>query len=320
MTIEHFKKIKDLIQEAERSGLLFKARNLTGFSGETMIGTLQGIAKYQASIGAGCYLEIGVFQGLSLLSVASVLDGAIVYGVDNFSQVDSQRLNQSIISERARDNNLSNFTLINSDYEDALESLESHLGDSKIGIYFIDGPHDYRSQLVCLQLAKPYLSDLSVIVVDDCNYRHVRLANRDFLIANPEFKLLFESYTKCHPANMDKHSVSERGARKGWWNGVNIIVHDPNNELNQMVPETLRDRQLYENEHIVHSAKYGFGAPEAVFFLQSLMSFRLFRALNQLVKMCFKFRRINKQLLGCYDSMNTYSENLTEGNFNSRIQ
>jgi len=320
MAIEHFKKIKDLIQEAERSGLLHKPRNLTGFSGEKLIGTLQRLAKYQTSMGAGCYLEIGVFQGLSLLSVASVLDGAIAYGVDNFSQVDPGRLNESIIAEMARDNSLTNFKLINSDYEDALESLEGYIGNSKIAIYFVDGPHDYRSQLVCLQLAKPYLSNFSIIVVDDCNYRHVRLANRDFLVANPEFKLLFESYTKCHPANMDRSSDCEIEARKGWWNGVNIIVHDPKNELDRMVPETLRDRRLYENDHVVHGAKYGCLAPEAVSCFESIMSFRLLSALRQLVKMGIKVRSINKQFRGSYESMNVYSENLPGGHFNARVQ
>ena len=30
-------------------------------------------------------------------------------------------------------------------------------------------------------------SGKAVIVIDDCNYRHVRQANRDFLIAHPEY-------------------------------------------------------------------------------------------------------------------------------------
>lgn len=107
-----------------------------------------------------------------MLSVASVLDEATAYGIENFSQFDPQESNRHTISKRASDNNLSNFVLINFDYEDALQNLDDHLGESKIGTYFIDGPHNYRSQLVCLLLAKPYLSNLSVIVIDDCNYRH----------------------------------------------------------------------------------------------------------------------------------------------------
>jgi hypothetical protein len=209
--------------------------------------------------------------------------------------------------------------VINSDYEDALENLEKHIGDPKIGAYFVDGPHDYRSQLICLNLAKPYLSDCSIIVVDDCNYRHVRLANRDFLLANPDYKLLFEAYTDCHPGNMDKDAEQE--ARKGWWNGVNIIiVHDPNNILNVMLPETHRDRQLYENEHIVHSAKYGELAPEAVSFLQSVLSLRLISAMKQVAKIFPKLLNNSAKYRDRYLSMNTYSEQLSKRNCNKALE
>lgn len=320
MSLECFEKLRELVQEAEESGLLTEARELTGFSGNKLIGTLQRIAKYQESTGAGHYLEIGVFQGLTLISVANVLDGAPVFGIDNFAQFDPDHNNQNIIKKRAKVNNLENIHLINMDYEDALDNLTECTGDEslKIGTYFIDGPHDYRSQLLCLQLAKPYLSDSSVIVIDDCNYRHVRLANSDFLRVNPEFKMLFEAYTQCHPGNME--SGEEEEARKGWWNGVNIIVRDPDGVLDPVVPETIRDRSLYENEHIVHSAKYGFLAPEAVSFISSLMSFRLPGALKDVVRIGRKIRRADKQNIGRYVSINTFSKQLPQSHFNPALR
>ncbi|MBK7410887.1 MAG: class I SAM-dependent methyltransferase [Saprospirales bacterium] len=48
-------------------------------------------------------------------------------------------------------------TVINQDYEDALENLKTHIGEKKVGLFFIDGPHDYRSQLMCLLLIQPFL-------------------------------------------------------------------------------------------------------------------------------------------------------------------
>jgi hypothetical protein len=306
MSIDHFKALKNLILESEKSGVLFKGKKLSGFSGETLMGTLQRIAAYQESAGAGCYLEIGVFQGLTLLSVAGVLKTTKAYGIDNFSHHDKQGLNQSKVHDSAAANDLKNYVLINSDYEDALENLGKHIGDSKVGTFFIDGPHDYRSQLMCLELAIPFLSNLAVIIIDDSNYRHVRLANRDFLVTHPEFKLLYESYTECHPANMD--AATEAVARKGWWDGVNIIVHDPENQLASLMPDTIRSRDLYENDHYVHCARYGFLAPEAVFFIQALMSFRLIRAAKEIVKMIRKLRVVNRSELGAYDRMNTYSK------------
>ena len=198
MEINHFNEIKKIIDKSEDIGLEKKAKDLSGFSGEKLIGTLQRLMQYHNFLNSGCYLEIGVFQGLTLLSVASVIKGN-VYGIDNFSQFDQHNENYNLVIERAKSNDLTNINIINCDYEDALENLNSYIGDQKIGVYFIDGPHDYRSQLVCLQLAKFYLSKYAVIIVDDSNYEHVRLANRDFLLANPEFKLLYEAYTDCQP-------------------------------------------------------------------------------------------------------------------------
>ena len=93
---------------------------------------------------------------------------------------DPEKKNLSIVEERLTKLQLDNAFIINNDYEDALENLRHTIGDKKIGVYFIDGPHDYRSQLMCLELALPYLHEQAVIIVDDSNYRNVRQANRDF--------------------------------------------------------------------------------------------------------------------------------------------
>lgn len=317
MTSEHISHIANLISEAEEHGLLKECQDLSGYSGLKLIGTLQRLAKLQESAGAGHYLEVGVYQGLTLVSVAACLKEMTAYGIDNFSQFDPDGVNQGIVEQRASVNSIQKIDLINLDFEDALETLGEHIGDHKIGTYFIDGPHDYRSQLMCLLLAKPFLSERSIIVIDDCNYRHVRLANRDFLLSHPEYKLLFESYTRCHPANMTAEEVAQ--ARLGWWNGVNIIVHDPENEIATMFPSTQRDRTLFENEHLVHTSRYAEIAPEVISFAQSLFSFRLINAAKCTVKIFRKKRNVEGGMKGRYKSANTYSEQLPQSRFNPKV-
>lgn len=316
--LEHFCRVRELIEEADKHGALHNMQGLTGFSGEKLVGMLQRLARYQHLTNGGCYLEVGVFQGLTLISVASVLGDSSAYGIDNFAQFDPQKENQKIIQERMELNNVRNAVLINQDYEDALENLGRFIGDQKVGVYFFDGPHDYRSQLMGLQLAKRYLGDRGIIVIDDCNYRHVRLANRDFLVANPEFKLLFDAYTKSHPKNMT--STEQDEVRKGWWNGINVIVKDPDMILDPIYPPTLRDRTLYENEHLLHTNKYGVVAPEAVSFVTSILGGRFIRAGRQLIRIISKVRGAKDGLLGQYSSMNTFSESLTADNWNPTIK
>jgi hypothetical protein len=68
------------------------------------------------------------------------------------------------------------------DFEKAFEYLLKK--KIKIGVLYIDGPHDYRSQLISLEKYKKLLSINSVIIVDDANYYHVRKATQDFLNNN----------------------------------------------------------------------------------------------------------------------------------------
>ena len=108
-------------------------------------------------------------------------------------------------------------------------------------------------------------------------------------------------------------------ATQGWWNGVNIIVHDPADVLARSVPATNRDRYLFENEHHVHAAKFGAIAPDAVFFVQSILAFKLHRAIAQIFKMGMKLRKMERSKLGVYERMNTFSRELPQRRFNSKI-
>jgi hypothetical protein len=297
---------KAAIETAITEGLLKEETGvLTGYSGEKLVGCLQRLSDVAIS-DETCYLEVGVFQGLTLLSVAKAVPNNQVFGIDNFAFFDREGKNYTIVKNRQKELKLENVNLINEDYEDALENLEKHIGEKKVAVYFIDGPHDYRSQLMCLELIKPYLAEHAVILVDDCNYLHVRQANRDFLVTNPSYKLLFESYTNVHPLNL---SESEREShKKGWWNGVNIIVHDPKNSLKSIFPPTHRNRTLYENDHSTHATKY----PEAIPYLLPFVN--LFGGI--VYKTAKKLKDKKNSLKGKFNAMNTFSENLPNESFN----
>ena len=290
---------------------------LSGYSGNMLMGSLQRLATLYERDPEACYLEVGVFQGLTLLSVANSCPKLSCYGIDNFSQFDPKGENLGIVNYRAEKLGISNKVLINEDYEDALEALDSHTNNRKVGLYFVDGPHDYRSQLMCLELALPYLHEEATIIIDDCNYRHVRQANRDFLVTHPEFKLVFEAYTKCHPGNMTPEE--EEKARKGWWNGVNIIAKDLNNRLPVMYPPTERSRTLYENEHIIHAAKHSELAPQALKVMQSfgeLNPVSLLKSIRHYYS-CLNQLKNKANLAERFSVTNTYSEELTSSRHNN---
>jgi len=288
--------VTQCIQASESDGsIMERTEVLSGYSGKKLYGTLQRLAK-EILTEDTCYLEVGVYQGLTLLSTAMVAPERTFIGIDNFAFFDPEGKNKGIVEARTQTLGLTNTKLVNMDYEDALEQLDKHLDGKKVGIYFIDGPHDYRSQLMCLQLIQPYLSDDAVILVDDSNYRHVRQANRDFLFTNPSFKLIFESYTPAHPMNL--RGEEKTAALEGWWDGINIIVKDSKDELERIYPPTLRSRTLYENEHLLQAAQY----PEQILLAwEVIKKFRLFSILNLI-------RKPSKIFTGRFKNANTYSE------------
>jgi hypothetical protein len=310
-----FVRLAGEIRQAHAYGLLTTAKDLGGYSGVKVVATLQRLARLQAERDGSCYLEVGVFQGLTLNSTALVLGSVPAYGVDNFSQFDSRGENRALVAKGIKRNGLKNVVLVDRDYEDALENLSTTLADRQIGTYFVDGPHDYRSQLMCLLLALPFLSPTSTIVVDDANYRHVRLATRDFLVTHPEWALLFEAYTRCHPMNMSE--TEHREARLGWWNGVHVLVRDSDHVLERSLPPTLRDRRLQEDEHTLQSAKYAVDAPalvEAWTGLRTLSPEALAKGVWRLVN-----HRPPSDLVGTHRTMNTFSDGLPEFRMNEAV-
>jgi Methyltransferase domain len=272
-----------------------------GFSGKKLLASLQRLAGLSCAENGTCYLEVGTYRGLTLLSVASANSSVPCYGIDNFAQHDHTGMNETLIRQRAAKFNITNANLIITDFEDALMNLDSHIGKKQVGCYLVDGPHDYRSQLVCLTLARKWLAPRSIIFIDDSNYEHVRQANKDFLLAFPEFKLLFEAYGPAHPDNLD--ADGQRKVRDGYWDGVNILVHDPENELEAIYPPTSTERTRYVNDHIVHSSPIAEAAPEALHFATAFSRpWRIPRAGFRLFK---KLR--NRSFDDRYRAANTYS-------------
>lgn len=302
------------LREADERGCISEVPGLTGYSGTSVVGALQRIASVQHARGEGDYLEVGVYQGRTLLSVAGAVPGLTAWGVDNFSQFDPGGKNKRTVLDRMRMLGIENARLLDEDYEDALHAEPTDGRPQKVGTYFVDGPHDYRSQLMCLLLARRVLSDQAVIIVDDANYDHVRLATADFLATDPSYRLLFEAYTPCHPGNMD--ATQRAQAEAGWWNGVNVIVKDSAGSLPAVAPACRRDRSLHVAGHLVHSARGAAAAVEAVHAIQYVKPLRPVRFAVAVARARRRLRAAGPGASPRFDTLNTFSDGLPAARFN----
>ncbi|MFB8788397.1 MAG: class I SAM-dependent methyltransferase [Potamolinea sp.] len=166
------------------------------------------------------YCEVGCFQGSTLISALLDHPNQMAYAVDNFSEFDPLGKNlEKLIKNLTTFNLEEQVCFSNQNFEQFFLELRRISTSDKIGVYFYDGAHDYRSQLLGLLLVKPFLAEKAVIIVDDSNWSAVQQANWDFIAAHPQCSLLLDL-----PTPQNGHGT--------FWNGIHVLSWDVNRKSN----------------------------------------------------------------------------------------
>jgi hypothetical protein len=159
------------------------------------------------------YLEVGTFQGKSLVSAMLGNPPRSTFACDNFSEFDVNSL--SITECNLRKYGLRNQVVFyDCDFRKIYDA--EHLPEP-LGFYFYDGAHDEESQYLGIKLAEPFLADEALVFVDDW-----RLASdsgsyaeagtmRAVAESTNTWQLMYEL-----PARMN-------GDRALWWNGLGVL-------------------------------------------------------------------------------------------------
>lgn len=104
-------------------------------------------------------------------------------------------------------------------------------------------------------------------------------------------------------------------ARAGWWNGVNILVHDPLHALERILPPTQRERDLYHNDRIVHSSNIAQSVPRAIRVAQLLDQKRWLRWLRESKWLYDEMSETRQHRSALFTETNTYSAGLPASRF-----
>lgn len=166
------------------------------------------------------YCEVGCCQGATLIGTLFDHPGQMAYAVDNFYEFDTSGEEFNKLIEHVSAFSLdSQVVVCNQEFEEFLFELREIETDSKIGVYFYNDTHDYRSQILGLLLVKPFLADKALIIVGNSNVSAAQQANWDFIAAHPQCQMLLDL-----PTPEDGHPT--------FWNGLQVLSWDIKRDYN----------------------------------------------------------------------------------------
>lgn len=158
------------------------------------------------------YLNVGVWQGFSLIAGIAGHPHKICIGLDNFSMWGGPR---EAFLERFEQWKGASHYFYEIDYKQYL--LNQH--QTPLGFYFYDGDHSYDHQLNGLKIAEPFFAKNCVIMVDDTNWEEPRQATYDFM----------KNSSNSYEVIMDQLTTSDLVAQRQsamhptYWNGLLLI-------------------------------------------------------------------------------------------------
>lgn len=160
------------------------------------------------------YLEIGTFQGKTLVSALVGNPVCPAYACDNFSEFAGVASLPLLEGNLARYGLSDRVTFLNADFRTV---LTRRVIGHPVGVYLYDGAHDEGSQYDGIALAEPILADEALVIVDD--WRHAPDSGsyaeagtrRAIADSHAQWEILFEL-----PARRN-------GDLAMWWNGVGVL-------------------------------------------------------------------------------------------------
>jgi len=143
------------------------------------------------------YCEVGPVQGITLVGALLNHRHSIAWTIGDFGTTnDPEGAFEALVNQLAQFGLADQVLLHNQTIASFFYELRSFEVTEKIGVYYYRGEIDYRSQLLGLTLAREFLADQALIIVDNSNQESVEQAIVDFILLNPECHSLLKLKTR----------------------------------------------------------------------------------------------------------------------------
>jgi predicted O-methyltransferase YrrM len=206
--------------------------DVEGMASVRKLRLLNALASRLPTDGSECYLEIGTFQGKSLIATLSGNGEVKAVACDNFSEWDNAaepRNARALRANLARHGMADRVRFFDVDFRDLLSSWTTH-ELRPVGLYFFDGPHDEESQYAGIALAEPILADHALVVVDD--WRHA--ADSGSRAEEGTRRAISQSQNMWEI--MRVLPARRNGDRDLWWNGLGILQFERRSQVSAFPP------------------------------------------------------------------------------------
>ncbi len=178
------------------------------------------------------YCEICTEPNLNLIDILTDQLEVMAYSVVNSNALENSSPIESFWEKALAADLAERVMLCQQSPSDFFKDLRSIESEDKVGLLFYDDALDYRSQLLTLLLAQPFLADQSLIIVNQGHWSAAQQASLDFMQIHPQCQLLFEGTSDADLPD---------------WNGLQIFIWDA------QVSSDRSDLKSTCSEELVHS-------------------------------------------------------------------
>lgn len=173
--------------------------------------------------GDECYLEVGTYQGKSLIAALVGNINRMAVACDNFSEFTASATESvSILQKNLASYGLSeSVRFYNEDFLTLFEKWQTYKLPP-VGVYFYDGAHDELSQYEAIRAVEPILANEALVIIDDWRYAedsgsYAEAATRRAIAESPNtWRIQW-----VLPARYN-------GDLAMWWNGVVVLLFSRN--------------------------------------------------------------------------------------------
>lgn len=147
------------------------------------------------------YCQMGCSEGATLIGALLNQANKEAFAVANLYDTESSDLRLATLTNNLVHFNLENQVMFfNQDFLEFFLELRDVIPALKIGVLFFNTYQDYRTQLLGLLLAEPFLADQALIITHNSNWSPVQQANYDFISISSQSQLLLDLPTplNCH--------------------------------------------------------------------------------------------------------------------------